>query len=366
MKPFKILHLRSGTHLFGPERIIISLARCASPSYQHTIAGIERGSESLLVREAASLGIQAAWFRSYRRLDTKCVRDIARYISSHEIDLVHAHDFKANFYALAARRNLPVKTVTTLHLWNRSSLLTGVYEILDRLQIRLFDKVIAVSPAVAAQARRWKIPERKLQVILNGVDISRFASSSSAPVRKVFTIGSVGRLVSQKGYDLLLEACARIFADYADTRLVLVGDGPLREDLERRAQDLGISERVTFAGQTQEVEKALADMDLFVSSSLDEGLPVAVLEAMAARLPVVATMVGAADEVIENEKSGLLIKPDDVEALTYSIRRLREDKALRKALAEAGYRRVEEDFSAEKMTRKTEAVYAELLNACRK
>lgn len=366
MSPRRVLHLRSGTHLFGPERIILSLARHASPDYEPIIGGLERDKPGLLLTEAAAAGLETVWFASKRRFDPKVVARLADFIGERAVAIIHAHDFKANFYALAARRRAPVKAVATLHLWNRSSLRTAVYEALDALLVRRFDRVIAVSPQIAAEARRRLVPSRKLRVILNGVDLERFPPLPARFRQSRVVIGSVGRLVKQKGYHNLLAALAEITKSVPEVELLLVGDGPQRGELEQQARRLGLSSQVTFAGQCDPVEESYGKFDLFVSSSLSEGLPVTVLEAMASGLPIVATHVGATPEVIEDGRSGLLVPPNDVKALSEALLCLIKDRELAMRLATAGHERAGQRFSAEAMTRQTESVYEEMLHDCGK
>ncbi len=362
VKPTKALHMRSGTHLFGPERVILSLAHCASPLFLPIIGAISETADNLLLEEARRQGLGTFRLECRGRLDMGAISALARFIRKEEIRLLHAHDFKANFYALAASRRASVRTVTTLHNWTQAASPVRRYEWLDALQVRFFDRIIAVSPEIAAGARRWRIPARKLRVILNGVDLARFSPRPQVSFNSRVVIGTVGRLVWNKGYQDLLAAAARVCGELPNAHFLLVGDGPRRRDLEAEAQRLGLSSRVTFAGQRDAVEASYGEMDIFVSSSLTEGLPVAVLEAMASRLPVVATRVGAVPEVIEDGRSGLLVNPGEPEALASAIVELVKNKERAAALARAAYVRVAERFSAESMTRQTEAVYQELLD----
>jgi glycosyltransferase involved in cell wall biosynthesis len=363
MPPAKVLHLRSGTKLFGPERVILGLVHYASPEFLPIVGGIERGdSPSLMLQQAAAEGIATFRLACRGRLDLGAVNRLAEFLKKEQISILHAHDFKANFYALAARRKFPLPLVTTLHLWNRNNLVTAFYEFLDALLVRRFDRIIGVSPAIVEEAKRWHIPEAKLRVILNGIDIARFKQLPPRPVNGKLVIGSIGRLVAQKGYPIFLQMAAQILQRHPQIHFLLVGDGPVREELEAEAKKLGIAEKVTFAGQRDPVETAYGEMDIFVSSSLSEGLPIALLEAMAARLPVVATRVGAVPEVIEDNISGLLVESENLQALVDAVESLLDDPAKKQALAEGGFRRAQEHFSAENMARQTEAVYREILH----
>jgi len=363
MKPVKVLHLRSGTKLFGPERVILGLVHYASPEFQPIVGGLERGeAPSLMLQQAAAEGIATFRLPCRGRLDLGAVKRLAEFLENEQISILHAHDFKANFYAWLARKKFPLPLVTTLHLWNRNNLITASYEFIDALLVRRFDRIIGVSPAIVAEAKRWYIPEQKLRVILNGIDIARFQKNPPRPADDKIVIGSVGRLVAQKGFPIFLQMAVALLAKRDNLQFILVGDGPVREELEAESKKLGIADKVTFTGQRDPVETAYGEMDIFVSSSLSEGLPIALLEAMAARLPVVATRVGAVPEVIENNISGLLVEPDNPQVLVDAVDSLLADPAKKQALAEGGFRRVQEHFSAENMARQTEAVYREILH----
>jgi glycosyltransferase involved in cell wall biosynthesis len=171
------------------------------------------------------------------------------------------------------------------------------------------------------------------------------------------TVGSVGRLDQQKGYDVLLRALASL----PDAALVLVGDGPERGALEAIAGDLGLGDRVRFAGWQAEPRRHLTTFDVFALPSRFEGFPLAIVEAMLARLPVVATAVGSVPEAVREGRTGLLVPPDDPEALAAALRRALGDASLRLRLGENGRELALERFTAAAMARSFEQVYAEIL-----
>jgi len=360
----RILHLRSGTNLHGPERVILSLGRYAAPDLQPVIGGLEQSVCRPLLETATEYGLETFALECRGRLDKTAVGKLREFLQESGIDILHAHDFKANYYALAAAKDLPVKKVATLHhLWQHGPRCLAVYDLLDAIQVRRFDRIIAVSPEIANQAKRWRIPKQKLRVIINGIDIARFSESGSRVSNGRIVVGSVGRLTEAKGFADLLAAAAQVCKVLPTVSFLIIGDGPLRSSLESAAARLQISDRIRFAGRLDSVEAAYAQMDIYALSSRREGTPIALLEAMASRLPIVATRVGAIPDVIEEGVSGLLVNAGDIEGLSKAIIRLAQDAMLAAQLGEAAYARVIEEFSAEQMTRRTEAVYRELTNA---
>lgn len=240
---------------------------------------------------------------------------------------------------------------------------------LTSLQYRLLGvavgRHIAVSNDVARQLREmfgW--PEERIEVIHNGIDVSSFRSESNDRLRAELSRGgrrpvvlTLARLDAQKGLAVLLRAAELV----AEAQFVLAGEGPERGALEALAGELGLGDRVTFLGYRVDVPDLLASSDLLVLPSLYEGLPVSVLEAMAASRPVVASAVAGTSEAVIDGETGLLVPSNDPAALAAAIRRLLRDRGLAARLGAAGRARVEAEFSGAAMVRKVSHVYEELL-----
>ena len=236
----------------------------------------------------------------------------------------------------------------------------------------LDDKVVAVCElARRAQIERTHVAPQHVVTVHNGLDVAEFGApnpEARATIREAFGIpptaplvGSVGRLHPQKDFTTLLKALVRVRDRLPDVHLLLVGDGELHADLTRQAHTLGVATSVTFTGYRSDILDILATLDLFVLPSLWEGLPNALLEAMAAGLPVVATAVGGTPEVVVDGVTGFLVPPRDPQALADAILRLLRDPELRQRMGEAGRARVAAHFSIEQMVHKTEALYEQLL-----
>jgi glycosyltransferase involved in cell wall biosynthesis len=233
------------------------------------------------------------------------------------------------------------------------------------VMFRPIRRIIAVSDEVKARyAVELRVPARKLAVVRNGIRVPLSVRPADPALRAELVRGrpdyvvlTPARLHEQKGHVFLLAAAAEV----PDATFVLAGDGPLRAELESRARELGVAERCVFLGHRSDVPDLLAAADLLVLPSLYEGLPVSVLEAMAAQRPVVATAIGGTDEAVTHEVAGLLVPPRDPIALASAIRRIRADPALAHRLAAAGRERVEREFSSEVMARKVMRIYDEVM-----
>jgi glycosyltransferase involved in cell wall biosynthesis len=227
------------------------------------------------------------------------------------------------------------------------------------------DRYLAVSREIAGElVERLGWPEAKIEVVYNAVDLARVDVEAPPGLREELGGGRQGPLVltparldAQKGHRTLFEAIPQV----PDATFVLAGEGPEREALEALAAQLGISGRVRFLGRREDVPELLAACDVFALPSLYEGSSLAVLEAMAARIPIVSSAIGGTEELIEDGRSGLLVAPGDSEALAAALRRVLGDPGLRKSLAAHARERVEAGLTREATASKVTGVYRELL-----
>ncbi len=217
------------------------------------------------------------------------------------------------------------------------------------LKIAHADFVACASHYVKSQAMRGVDPAlwEKMFLVRCAVELERCPKRRPRPSGEKLRVLHVGRLSPEKGQLGLLEAFRAVLVEGIDAELVMVGDGPLREELERRARELGLGERCVFVGRRAEHEVLahMADADLFAMSSFMEGLPVVLMEAMAVGLPVVAPSVAGIPELVEHDRTGLLFPTGDFEALGATLVRACRDAALRERLAEEAYRRVSAEFT---------------------
>ncbi len=278
-------------------------------------------------------------------------------------DVLHLHSSKAGFLGRIAGRLAGAGVVVfTPHCWSFQSA-TGrkrrFYLALERFASRFADMTVTVSD----QERREAIEEGvltadRVRVIPNGVGPSDFEAARST--RQDIPFVSVGRLDEQKGYSYLLQALADLSSGEPDARLSIVGDGSLRGQLEHEAAALGVSDRVTFEGERTDVGSYLRRARTFVLSSLWEGLPYTIIEAMAAGLPVICTDVGGCRELVEDGRTGFVVPPRDPGALAAAMRRLLHDDAMRAAMGAAGFERASTLYRVETCVERNAALYREL------
>jgi len=231
----------------------------------------------------------------------------------------------------------------------------------------LVDAEVCVSNGVRDYMASGGFPRTKLHVIPNGVDVTRFGGRNPAlksslgipPGSPLVT--TIGRLHEQKGISTFLRAAASILHSRSDARFLIVGTGPLEDELRAEAEQFHIADAVTFLGFTDDVPAVLAATDVFVLASLWEGMPNVLLEAHAAGLPTVATRVEGTVDIVEDGQTGLLVMPRDVPGLATSVLRLLDDPGHAERLGDAARARVRADFTLDAMVRRHEKLYGTLL-----
>lgn len=307
-------------------------------------------------------------------------RRLAEVVRRHEVEVVQTHLLQTlDFLTLSLLGVPPVKAVLwTIHNvdflpegrtpWTR--LKRDAHRRLYRASAGRVSGVIAVSERVREALVRELGPMRgRITTVTNSVDVGRFQAGGdrAALIRELAVeedselLLVVGRLTEQKGHVHLLEAMRRVVGERPRARLLVVGEGELRADLEASARDAGLADRVHFLGEREDVPLLLASVDLFVLPSLWEGLSVALLEAMAAALPIVATAVSGTDQAMVPEETGLVVPPGDARALARAVVELLGDPARARALGRRARERVETEFGARAQAEEYLALYRRLV-----
>ncbi len=283
-------------------------------------------------------------------------------------DIVHTHLFPADvigrFAAWVAGVPRIVKSLHNMGTWKK-----GRHRLLDRMLAGCTDAVICCSGHLREETLRQEgLPDRVVTTIYHGIDADRFRvpvdraryaeEVGLRPDRR--TVGTIGRLIEPKGHVHLLDAVPAVLQAHPDTQFLIVGDGPLKEALLARVRSQAWGERVRFLGARDDVPELLALMDVFVFPSLNEGLGVAAIEAMAANLAVVASDIRPISEVVVDGETGLLVPPGVPDALAGAINRLLADDALRQRLADGGLHRARARFTYVHMMEQLEDLYARL------
>jgi glycosyltransferase involved in cell wall biosynthesis len=363
-----VLHLISSVGFFGAENVMLELATKLAHTPFKPIIGVFNNVHNPhlgAAQEAKERDLEVRVFPCKGKFDIKAIYTLKKFLSQHNVKIIHSHGYKSNFYGFAAALAKNIKLVATCHNWLGTDPKMRFYAWIDKKTLFRFDKIIAVSQEIHKELLRHAIPSDKIALIPNGISLNRFQNKTCVDaLRKEFAIsndckviGTVGRLTEEKGHNHLLEAAEKILSSCPNTVFLIVGDGPLRQQLEAQSSKLP----VVFTGVRNDLPALYSLMDLFVLPSLNEGLPMVLLEAMASKKPIVATSVGEIPRVLQHEKSGIIIPPGKSDLLADAILSLLSSEKRAQELTEHGFRDVELHYSSETMAGNYLQIYKELV-----
>lgn len=369
--PTKVLWLIKGLGLGGAEKLLALSAPYLDRRRYEYQAAFLLPWKTAVVTELQANGIPVTCLNHRVSADPRVVYRIARLLRREHIDILHAHlPYTGIVGRLAARfAGTPHVIYTEHNIQERYRPLT---RFLNQATLNLCDVTIAVSEEVRRSLIASPIVKGKcVRTILNGIDADSLSAlaRTGGDVREEFGIpsdrpivGVVNVFRAQKRLDLWIRAARKIAQEEPRTVFVVVGDGPLRAGIEALARREGMDGRIYFPGLRPDAPRIMAAFDVFMLTSEFEGLPVAVLEAMALRVPVVATRVGGLPDVIQDGQCGFLVEPGNVPALAARAVTLLRTPTLRQSFADAAAVRVREHFSIVRMVQETEDVYSQVLN----
>jgi glycosyltransferase involved in cell wall biosynthesis len=360
----RIVHLVIGGDVAGGQLLALRLAHAAR-AQGHDVSFVAPRSGDFVARARAE-GFTFDFVDVGRLYRLDAAYQLVRLLQRRRADILHTHTLAAaNTLSRIAARLAGVRIVSHLHIANHFRPLTRrVLAAADNVTAGLAAELVAVSDETRRAYERQGY-RRRIRVIYNGVDTDPVDTNGlreelGLPANAPLVV-EVGRLCEVKGQRELVEALAQV----PEARGVLVGadleqGGAYERALRRRAREVGVADRVVFAGQRTDAVRVVAAADVVALPSWTEGLPLVVLEAMAQGRAVVATPVGGTPELIVDGETGVLVPPRDPDALAAALRRVLADAELRRRFGEAGRRRVEERFSADTMARDVLALYEEV------
>lgn len=363
-----VAHVVQNLQTGGLERVVINLMRGVNRLDYRSILFI-LGEGGKLVDELEQDGLEFVALNKKPGMDYRLFGRMARHFKREVVDVVHAHNFSPLVYgAVAGRLSGASGVVYTAHGVKTSG--RRKQSLFQRF--RLVDKMVFVSDdARSVAVERGGVAVRNILTIVNGVDLDRYSVSPAgdretkrrevgiSPGAEV--VGIVARLTPAKDHSNLFRAFKRVLSVTPGARLLVVGDGELRGELEAEVIELGVQGEVIFLGDRSDVPDLLGIMDVFVLSSYTEGLAMTLLEAMAAGLPIVATRVGGNTEAVVDGQTGFIVPPRDERALAGAVLELLEDKERAREMGRMGRARAVEKFGTDTMVREYEKLYRSVL-----
>ncbi len=359
----KIFHIETGRNfLGGPQQVV------------YLINELEKlGHENLLIcpsgtgidLEARKLGIKVKNFTCFGDLDFLFAYRLSVFLKKNMPDIVHCH----------SRRGADVLGGLAVTCANTPGVISRRVDNLEnklfsKLRYKNFKKIIAISEAISSILKESSIEDEKVEIIKDAVDVSSLTKKPNLDFFKkefgfgddIFLAAAVGQLIPRKGHKYLLQAVAQIRKKFKNFKLVIFGDGFLRKKLQKQLISLELEGTVRFAGFYDNLDDFIGCFKLFIHPSLKEGMGVAVLKASAAGVPVIASKVGGLPEVIDNNKTGILVNPGSAIELENAIANLIKDNELRQKFSEASRLKIQAEFSISMMAAKHVSLYKTLVN----
>lgn len=368
-RPLSILHVVAPAQAGGLEEVVVALA-AGHAARGHTVRVLtildRDDSRDPLTRRLPAAGVEVVPAVLAGRAYARERAAVARACAAFRPDVVHTHGYRPDVLDGGVARRLGIPTVTTVHGFTGGDWKNRLYERLQVRAFRRFDAVVAVSRPIVERLARAGVPRQRIHLLPNAWAGRPPAQDRAAARRSLgvplegFRIGWVGRLTAEKGADVLVEAVARL--GDVPVSVSVIGDGRERGPLEQRARELGIADRIAWHGLVADAAGLYRAFDVFVLSSRTEGTPIALFEAMAAGVPVVATHVGGVPDVVSPGEA-LLVPAEDPDALASAIRAVLEDPAAAAARAAAARARLERAFGREPWLDRYEMLYRGLAPA---
>jgi glycosyltransferase involved in cell wall biosynthesis len=357
----------------GPDKTILNTPRLLEPAGYKTLCAYmhppgDPGFEQLRLKAEAwgapllSVPDRGPW-------DWRVIMELVRHCRREKVAIWHGHDYKSNALGLIVRRFWPMRLVTTLHGWVHHTTRTPLYYAIDRLTLRHYERVLCVSADLYDAAVASGVPEDRCVLLQNGIRADEYRRTRSVLAAKEsfgvpgdrLVVGAMGRLSAEKGFDALISVAHRLLGAGIDLELWIIGEGADRGRLEGLIKHAGFTDQIKLLGFRQDVVSLYEAMDAFALSSLREGLPNVVLEAMAVGVPVVATRISGVPALIESGKNGILVPPGDSDSLFHALGHVLTDSGLRASLAHEGRATIERNYTFERRIDRLRGIYDHLL-----
>ncbi|HOP47964.1 MAG TPA: glycosyltransferase [Desulfobacteraceae bacterium] len=300
----------------------------------------------------------------------RCFKMIFLTLLKGRFDLIHTHGYFADIIAIPVAKLLGIPVISTCHGFIEDGRKLKRSNRIDRMILKFSNRVIAVSQGIKQELLKSGLREPRIDVVLNAVQTEmdneilkqdRYTRRRALDVSESdFVLGYIGRLSKEKGVSYLLDAAEILFQQGIPIKVLIIGDGPAKKDSELIVRQKGLENKVFFAGFQTYVKAWIPAMDVFLLPSLTEGTPMALLEAMACRIPIVASSVGGVPQIIESGKDGILVAPGNPEELAAGVMALYNNNSQREQFVEAARKKIISNFNIKKWTKTIESKYAEI------
>ncbi len=367
-----VLHLRDSPWVDGPGRTILESASAIDASrFNYLIAGFTNpvSTGNQFIAEAQKRGLKIFNINETGPFDYKIISQILSLIDKHNIHILHSHEFRSDLMGLICARIKRIPVVTTLHGWIGNGMKGRIFVTIDKMLLRFFDHVITVSKLMGKQVQKLGVSNNRLSVLYNSLIIDRYMPDINdnsfreelGVEADTLLVANIGRLSPEKGQADFILAARSVLETHQNAKFLLIGIGPEQEMLENLASDIGIRDAVIFTGYRNDMMGIYNSLDLVVQSSYTEGMPNVILEALLMEVPVIATNVGGTAEVIKDNTTGVLLKPNSSDEIADKIKEYVAEREIFKEMAKAGREIVKRNFNFIDRTDKLTAIYEKMM-----
>lgn len=364
-----VAHIRACNFYGGPERQIIGHIKTSS-NFRHLVITFREGSqENEFENVCRKEGINVVVIETKNAYQWNAVTCLRKLLRKEKVNLICCHGYKPLMLSFLAKRKLEIPVIAFSRGHTSENFKIKIFEFIERKLYAFSNKIIAVSDGYANGLVANGVDKAKLSVVLNAVNIEKFKPfyAQRKQTRLAlgfreddFLIATAGRLSPEKAQGDLITAFGKIHNEFRNTHLLIFGDGPLRESLVNQVSQVGIR-NVHFMGHRKDLDEIMPILNLFVLPSLTEGLPNVLLEAGSACVPMIATRVGGVPEIIEHNKTGLMVEAGNPVQLSKAIQECISDKEKCKLFSESTYQLLEDKYGFAKQADLLEAIYSDLL-----
>lgn len=375
----RILHFIASDGLYGAERVILNLSQQMKNGYPQTsVIGCIVSNEhekNALYERAISLGIEAVKIVISNKGVLLDIPKAAKQIAKLNIDIIHSHGYKPSVYGFIISKLKSIPIMATCHLWFELTNRPFKTKALVKLELffyRWFDRLVGVSEPIKQVLIDNGLDEQNIGVVANGVDVEALSNKLETRARirhelgvdaGTYMIVNSGRLTKQKAQWVLIEAAAKLKESNDNFVFIIVGEGELEDDLAEKIKSHHLEAHVRMLGFYAEMEQLLAAADCFALPSIDEGMPMSLLEAVSSELPVICTHVGDIDKLIIDNTSGLVVPLNNPNELSKRIIELIDNKEFSTVLAKCAKEKMIQLYSSEAMTKSYSDIYTSILKA---
>jgi len=357
-----ILHLIESGGMYGAESVIINLScELRDQGHKNVIGCFTYKSmpKPEIGQKAILKGLETVYFELKNKIDLNLIKLIVKYCKENDIFLLHAHGYKPSIYCFIINLIYKIPYIITCHSWYSENYKHQIYLLCELVSMLQAKKIAAVSTEIGNNLRKTFIPTRLIKIIPNGIKIASHCKSISynnklrqelGLQQESLIVGNIGRLITPKNQTMFIRAATSTLKMVKNIEFIIVGDGPLWKNLNLLISALGIKKRFHLMGYRENITDILELIDIFVFPSLNEGLPMALLEAMYFRTAIIASNVGEIPMIIKSGFNGILINsPVSSEKLSKKIALLINNKELRMYLSNNAYDTVCKNYSSARM-----------------